>query len=192
MRFWHVARWVFLIVWALALLLFLVRGPEDTWIRDSSGAWVAHGHPAGPPPPADYEPPFHERAVPIVVLAVFAGAIVGAVFLTKRSSGAPDALNRSIRYFGTVSMISTALAICLAVALILSLWSELESAMSDPGVIVLCLVGVIMLLKLLSWHADGVKRLLEAHYDLKRTAALLQDTVERLAADADGRHPSTG
>jgi hypothetical protein len=33
---------------------------------------------------------------------------------------------------------------------------------------------------------------LEAHYDLKRATALLQDTVERLTADANGRHASTG
>ncbi len=57
MKFWHVARWVVLIVFAVILTLVLVRGPEDTWVQDAAGHWVAHGHPGAPAPPPGYQPP---------------------------------------------------------------------------------------------------------------------------------------
>ncbi len=192
MRLWRVARWVLLVVWALALTMFVARGPEDTWTRDSSGAWVAHGHPAGPPPPADYEPPLYERAVPVVVLAVMALGMVLAAFLTGRSPTGRHALDQKIRYYGAVSVIATALAVSLALALVVGALSELDSMLSDPGVVVLCVVGAIVLLTVLSWHADGTRKLLEAHYDLKRATALLQETVERLAGDEHKAPPAAG
>lgn len=42
------------------------------------------------------------------------------------------------------------------------------------------LLGLAGFLGLLGVDAHGTKKVLEAHYDLKRTAALLQDTVEQL------------
>ena len=69
--------------------------------------------------------------------------------------------------------------------------TALNSLLSEPGFIALCVGGVILLLKARSWYADTTKRVLEAHYDLKRATALLQDTLERLAVDANRRHPST-
>ena len=69
----------------------------------------------------------------------------------------------------------------LAVVIIIGLGSGLGAAFADPGVVLLCLLGIAIMLKLLSWHADATKKLLEAHYDLKRTGQLLQETLERLA-----------
>jgi len=184
-RYWQIGRWVLLVVWALALALFLARvfsGPEDTYIRDASGKWVAHGHPAGPPPAASYQPPASERAVPTIVVALFAVGLMAAVFLSGRSPTGTDSLNRGIRYFGAVSIISTALAVCVAIGLVAGVFTGLGAAFQDPGLVILCLVGTAMLLKLLSWHADSTKKVLEAHYDLKRQMALLQDAVERLGA----------
>ncbi|HUU53852.1 MAG TPA: hypothetical protein VMY87_02940 [Armatimonadota bacterium] len=181
MKVWQVARWVLFVVWALAVALFLVRGPEDTWIRSADGGWVAHGRPAGPPPAADYEPPLAERILPAVVLAVLGGAAVTTVFFAGRSPADRDALRRSIRYFGAVSIFASAFAVVLALVLIMGLSAELGAAFSDPGVVVLCLLGIAIMLKLLSWHADATKKLLEAHYDLKRMGQLLQETLERLA-----------
>ncbi len=183
MKFWHVARWVLLVLWVLAVALVLVRGPEDTWIRDASGQWVAHGHPAGPPPPADYVPPLYERALPFLFLGLIGAALVFAAFFTARSPAGRDSLDRSIRYYGALSVVSTVLAVCLALVLLVGLLTALEPVLSDPGAIALCLGGVVLLLKVLSWHADTTKRVLEAHYDLKRATALLQDTVERLASE---------
>jgi hypothetical protein len=183
MKFWHVARWVLLVLWVLAVALVLVRGPEDAWIRDASGQWVAHGHPAGPPPPADYEPPLYERALPFLFLGLVGAALLFAAFFVGRSPAGRDSLDRSIRYYGALSIVSTVLAVCLAIVLLVGLLTAPDSLQSEPGFIALCLGGVILLLKLLSWHADTTKRVLEAHYDLKRATALLQDTVERLAAD---------
>ena len=48
--------------------------------------------------------------------------------------------------------------------------------------LVLLLCGLTAFLALLAAQAYGAKKVLEAHYDLKRTTALLQDTLERLNA----------
>jgi len=181
MKVWNVARWVLLVVWALAVALVLVRGPEDTWIRSANGQWVAHGHPAAPPPAADYVPPLSERILSALVLGLLGGAAVATVFFAGRSPADRDALRRSIRYFGAVSIFASALAVALALVIIIGLGAGLGAAFADPGVVVLCLVGIAIMLKLLSWHADATKKLLEAHYDLKRMGQLLQDTLERLA-----------
>lgn len=180
MKFWHIARWALLIAWALAVTLVFVRGPEDTWVRDASGAWVAHGHPAGPAPAPGYQPPLGERVMPVVFLALFGLAVAAGIFMSKRSPASRDAINRSVRYYGAVSMTASLLAIGVILALVLSTGSQLGEAFRDPGVVIIVLVSVAVLLKVLSWHADGTKRLLEAHYDLKRTADLIQDTLERL------------
>jgi hypothetical protein len=180
MRFWHIARWVLLVVWALAVTLVFVRGPEDTWIRDASGAWVAHGHPAGPAPAPGYQPPLLERAMPGVFLGLFGLALLAGIFLAGRSPASREAINKSIRYYGAMSMMASILAIGVVLALVLGTGSQLGEAFRDPGVVVIVLVAAAVLLKTLSWHADGTKRLLEAHYDLRRTVDLLQDTLERL------------
>jgi len=145
MRFWHVARWVFLILWALALMMLLVRGPEDTWIRDASGAWVAHGHPAGPPPPAGYEPPLYERALPFFFLGLIGGALVFAAFFTGRSPADRASLDRGVRYYSALSIVSAVLAVCLAIVLLVGLLTALDSLLSEPGFIALCVGGVILL-----------------------------------------------
>jgi hypothetical protein len=46
-------RWVLIIIGALivtGLVLMLLRGSEDTWVKDSSGNWVKHGNPSAPSP----------------------------------------------------------------------------------------------------------------------------------------------
>jgi hypothetical protein len=184
MRVWQIARWVLLVLWIAAMAVFFARvfsGPEDTWIRDASGRWIAHGHPAGPPPPVGYQPPAAERTLPAFLLAFFATGLLAAVLLSGRSPAGADSLNRGIRYFGTVSIVSTVLAIGLAIGVAVTLLTSRGAMLNDPTLIILCLAGVAMLLKLLSWHADSTKKVLEAHYDLKRQLALLQDTVERMS-----------
>jgi hypothetical protein len=185
MRFWHTARWVLLIVWAIAVTLLLVRGPEDTWVRDASGQWVAHGHPAGPPPPMDYEPPPYERALPFLFLGLVGGSLVFAAFFAGRSPAGRDSLHHSIRYYGALSLVASALAICFAIVLLAGLLTALESVLSEPEFIVLCVAGVILLLKVLSWHADGTKRVLEAHYELKRATDLIHETLDRLTSTSN-------
>lgn len=182
MKLWSVARWILLIIWALAVALVLVRGPEDTWIRDPKGGWVAHGHPSTPPPADDYVPPLTERALPALVLGLLGGAAIATIFLSGRSPADRDALRKGIRYFGVVSIVASALAVAVALFIIMGLSANLGAAFIDPGVVVICLVATAITLKLLSWHADTTKKLLEAHYDLKRMGQLLQDTLERLGS----------
>lgn len=36
---------VFIVMAILSVVLILIRGNEDTWIKDDSGVWVKHGNP---------------------------------------------------------------------------------------------------------------------------------------------------
>ncbi|MDH4180272.1 MAG: hypothetical protein OEV33_07150 [Armatimonadota bacterium] len=190
MTFWHVAKWVGLVVMVFVLAVTLARlfsGPEDTWIRDASGEWVAHGHPAGPPPPEDYRPPATERFIPWFVLAVAAVSLAAALLLSGRAPASREGLERNLRFYGALSLVSGALAVATAAGLVATL---AQAFFCGPGAeplpnqslfLILTVAGFAALLGLLALHAQVTKKVLEAHYDLKRTAALLQDTVERLA-----------
>lgn len=186
MSFWHAAKWVGLVLVALVLAFGLARtfsGPEDGWVRDESGKWVAHGKPAGPPPAEDYRPPATERVVPWVVLAAAAVGLGAALLLSGRAPATREGLERNLRFYGALSLVSGALAIATAAGLVTTLagrfWAEPLS--NQALFLILTVAGFAALLGLLALHAQGTKKVLEAHYDLKRTAALLQDTVERLS-----------
>jgi len=191
-RFWQVARWVVLAVCLVALVLVFVRGPEDTWIRDGQGNWVAHGHPAGLPPPVGYEAPAMERLGPFAALVVMVAALFAALFLTGRSPSGADALSSNIRYLGAVSIFGTAVTLLLVFVLVLGMATELGAAFRDPGLVVLTLLAVALTAKLLSWQAYTTRKVVEAHYDLKRAVALLQDTVERWRDAAGDKGAGSG
>jgi len=45
-------KWILIIlvcVIAITVILLLLRGDEDTWIRDGRGVWVKHGNPENTP-----------------------------------------------------------------------------------------------------------------------------------------------
>ena len=45
---WKKHKWAIIIVGiiiVLGIVLMLLRGDEDTWIKDSNGNWVKHGNP---------------------------------------------------------------------------------------------------------------------------------------------------
>ena len=191
-RFWQVARWVVMAVCLLALVLVFVRGPEDTWVRDSQGNWVAHGHPAGAPPAPGYQPLALERFGALAALVVMAAALSAALFLTGRSPTSADALSGNIRYLGTVSIFGAAVTLLLVFALVLGMTRGLGAAFRDPSLVVLTLLAVALTAKLLSWQAYTAKKVVEAHYDLKRAVALLQDTVERWRDDAGDKGAGSG
>lgn len=190
MSFWHAAKWVGLVMVALVLAVGLARtlsGSEDGWVRDESGQWVAHGKPAGPPPAEDYRPPATERVVPWVVLAAAAVGLGAALLLSGRAPASREGIERNLRFFGAVSIISGALAAALALGLVAILAGGfccgpvVEQLSNQSLFLLLALAGLAAFLGVLALHAQGTKKVLEAHYDLKRTAALLQDTVERLS-----------
>jgi len=186
MSFWHTAKWVGLVLVALVLALGLARtfsGSEDGWVRDESGQWVAHGKPAGPPPAEDYRPPATERVVPWVVLAAATVGLGAALLLSGRAPATREGLERNLRFYGALSLVSGALAIATAAGLVTTLAGRFWAGpLSNQALfLILTVAGLAALLGLLALHAQGTKKVLEAHYDLKRTAALLQDTVERLS-----------
>jgi len=186
-KFWRIARWVVMVLCFLALVLVFVRGPEDTWVRDSQGRWVAHGHPAAPAPAPGRQVPAMERFGPLLALVILIAAVLATLFLTGRSPSSTDALSGNIRYLGAVSIFGAAAALILALALVFGMGGELGSAFRDPILVVLTLLAVALTAKLLSWQAYTTKKVVEAHYDLKRAVALLQDTVERLSDSASDK-----
>ena len=202
MRAWQIARWFALVVAALVLTVGLARlfsGPEDTWIRDASGKWVAHGRPAGGPPPAGYRVPVSERVLPWLFIVLFAAALVAAPFVSARSPAGREAISRSLRFWGMASVLSAVLGAALLAALGVTLWGEhwrlargglaatqadvgLGSVLDQPAPVLLGLLGLAAVLLLLGAIAYGTKKVLEAHFDLKRQIAMVQDTMERLSA----------
>lgn len=189
MSSWNALKWGGLVVAALVLTVGLARlfsGPEDTWIKDESGQWVAHGHPAGPPPAADYQQPWSERVLPVLLLGAFGAAMLATALWSSRSVATAQNISRSLRFLGGVSMIAGTLAASLGIAIAVTVASELGSAFDQPEVILLILLGLTAFLVLVAANAHVAKKVLEAHYDLRRQAALMQDTVERLREELLG------
>jgi MFS family permease len=171
MRLWHAARWVGLVLIVLVLAAGLIRlfsGEE-------------HDQPAGPPSPGDY---VIRHIVPWFVLGAALLALVAGAVLSSKSSATREALDRNLRFFGAVSIIALVFAGTLVVAVGAALASGAccgPVRISNETLFVLvALLGLAAFLGLVGVHAHGTKKVLEAHYDLKRTAALLQDTVEQL------------
>jgi len=134
-----------------------------------------------------HRPPATERVVPWVVLAAAAAALGAALLLSGRAPASREGIERNLRFFGAVSIISGALAAALALGLVAILAGGfccgpvVEQLSNQSLFLLLALAGLAAFLGVLALHAQGTKKVLEAHYDLKRTAALLQDTVERLS-----------
>jgi hypothetical protein len=179
----HKMKWFALILLVLILAVGFARifsGSEDGWIRDSSGRWVAHGHPAAPPPPADYTPPLPERVLPVLLLAVCISGLLAALFFSVRAPTNPPGLTRNLRFLGAVGISAAVLAGGLGLGLAISLFSGLAAALESPQAVILLLFGLMGLLALLAGQAHGTKKVLEAHYDLKRESALLRESIESL------------
>ena len=172
MSFWHVTKWVGLVLLVLVLALGLA----------SLFSGEEHDQPAGPTSPGDY---VTRQIVPWVILAAAVAGLVAGRLLSARSRATREALGRDVRFFGTVSVTSTALAFAVALGLGVSVTSGAccgpITVSNETLFVLLALSGLMGVLAVLALLAHGTKKVLEAHYDLKRTAALLQDTVERLA-----------
>jgi hypothetical protein len=206
MKAWQVTRWTLLALFGLLVALGLARafsGSEDTWIRDGSGRWVAHGHPSGPPPPASYQPPRHERVLPVLLMAAFAAGVAAAVLFSPRAPASVDNLNRNLRFWGAAGILASALAVILLLALTVTVAFEhgrlaapampgphLLSVFDQPAAVLFVLLGLAAFLGLLGATAYVIRKVLEAHYDLRRQAALLQDAVDRLNQRCERRPQS--
>jgi hypothetical protein len=185
MNAWTVTKWALLVIAALGLAVGLARvfsGPEDGWVRDAQGNWVEHGHPAGPPPASDYRPSPAQRVLPWAVLGIFALGAVASWLFSARASSSRDRLGQGVRLFGAVSVLAGALALSLGLGLAAAVPSGLGRVFEQATTVVLVLIGLMLFLGLLCAQAYAVKKVLEAHYDLKRATALLQDTLERRRA----------
>ena len=186
-------RWLLVVAAGLVLAVGLARvfsGPEDTWIRGPGGRWVAHGHPAGPPPAADFRPSLAERATPWLVLGLFAmGALASAARSPRAPAGRGD-INHMVRVLGTVSGLSWVASLCVLVGLAGLLMGRFGTALQDAGAALLAVAGLAAFFGLLGAQMHVAKKVLEAHYDLKRSLELLQDAVERLGKGEERPGPA--
>ena len=192
MNAWQITKWCLLVVVVLAMALGLARtfsGPEDDWVRDASGKWVEHGHPAGPPPPPGYRPPLAEVVLPWMILAIAVAGLVGGIVISRRAPASRDALSRDIRFFGTISVAAAALLVASTIGLIglgIAEAAKPMTKLSEADLIMsIAAIGAIIwfagLLALVALQSHGIRKLLEAHYDLKRSVAILQDSIEQPA-----------
>jgi len=187
MRLWDVVRWVGLVLVVLVLAVGLARlfSGEDTWVRDASGQWVAHGHPSAVPPAAGSEQPVWQRLLPWAILGTGLLGLVVGMSLAKRSWASREGLDRNARFLGAATV---ALA-TLAAVLVLGLAVTVAAGACCGSVIVtnetlfalLASLGLAAFLGLSALATYGTKRVLEAHYDLKRATALLQEALDRLS-----------
>ena len=190
MNAWTVTKWALLVIAALGLAVGLARvfsGPEDAWVRDAQGNWVEHGHPAGPPPASDYRPPWTERVLPWVILGLAVAGLVGGALVSRRRPASREELSRDVRFWGTLSIATFVvgmLTLLGLVALVVAGTVLRLDRLSDLGMAigVAALISLLGFLSLAGLQALGIKKLLEAHYDLKRATGLLQDTLERRRA----------
>lgn len=123
-RLWFRIRIPLAVLALLLVTLVMVRlfsGPEDTWIRDESGAWVKHGHPAGPPPPPGYREPITHMIVPLSFLVAF---VLPLVFIRRHKPHDRlnfDTANRDIKLLGYLSTALPLVGILIVLGLVLEM-----------------------------------------------------------------------
>jgi MFS family permease len=168
-NFWHAAKWIGLVLVVLILAMGLA----------SLFAGEEHDRPAGD------RAPMTQRVLPWLILGAAVAGLVGAAVLSSRPLATREALARNLRFFGAVSIIATVLAVVLTVALGITLTAGVccgpFRVSNETLFVLLALFGLVVFLALVGVQAHGTKKVLEAHYDLKRTTALLQEAIERLA-----------
>ena len=121
--------------------------------------------------------------LPVVLLGAFGAAMLATALWSSRSVATAQNISRSLRFLGGVSIIAATLAASLGVAIAVSVASELGRAFDQPEVVILVLLGLIAFLALVAVNAHVAKKVLEAHYDLRRQVMLMQDTVEGLRGE---------
>jgi hypothetical protein len=175
MSFGNVIKWVGLVVLVLVLAVGLARlfsGEDDH-------------HPGAPPPAQGRAEAMSQRILPWFILCAAGAGLAGAALLSGRSPATRGDLGRSLRLFGAVGVASTVLAGSVVLALGVTLASGVccgpAELSNETALVLLCLLGLAGFLTLVAVYAHGTKKVLEAHYDLRRAATLMEDTLERLA-----------
>lgn len=175
MNFWHVMKWIGLVLAVLVLAVGLTRlfsGEDDH-------------HPGAPPPAQSRAEAMSQRVLPWFILCAAAAGLAGAALLSGRSPATRVDLTRTLRLFGAVGVVSTVLAgslvLALGVTLALGVCCGPAELSNETAFVLLGLLGLSGFLALVAVYAHGTKKVLEAQYDLRRVAGMLEDTLERLA-----------
>ena len=77
-RLWMKLRLPLAVIALLVATVGLARlfsGPEDDWVRNDRGEWVAHGKPFGPPPSGEEHRPPMESVLPWAFFVAFAAPL---------------------------------------------------------------------------------------------------------------------
>ncbi len=106
----------------------LFSGPEDTWIKNERGEWVAHGHPSGPPPAHDYQEPFIHVLIPLSFLVAFAAPLFFLRTHRLHDRLTYETTSRDVKLYGYLSTSLFLFGILTGVGLIL----EISLANNEP------------------------------------------------------------
>lgn len=189
-RFWQKVRTplaIFLLLMATMFMARLFSGPEDAWVRNDQGEWVAHGHPSAPMPDIDYHPPFMEQVFPWIFLAAFAVPLLLRGLYRPRNRLTFEAAARDIRFYGYLgsSLVSFGALMGLGTAaeFMLAYDGSPSPRIQDLFVFVF-LAGLSGLCILLGAAAFLAKRSVNDHFHLERGRRELLDALEGLNRDS--------
>jgi len=184
-RIWMSLRLPLAILVLLVATIALVRlfsGPEDDWVRNDRGEWVAHGKPGGPPPSGEEERLPVERVLPWVFLVAFAAPLffLGMHRLSNRLIY--ETALRDIRFLGYAGSSLVALGVLTVIgigAVVIAADSDGPARTVDLFFLGL-LAGWAGLCILLGAVMFVLKRTVNDHYQLERGRRELLETIERL------------
>ena len=191
-RLWIRIRLILAVLLVLVAAVGLARlfsGPEDGWVKNERGEWVAHGHPAGQPPEGDMTRPMVERVLPWVFIAAFA-----APFLFLRMHRPSNRLSyetalRDMRFLGYAGSSLVLLGVLTVIGIggvMIMADSSGEARFLDlfflgllAGWAGLCiLIGAILFV---------LKRTVNDHYQLERGRREMMEILELLRAGEERR-----
>jgi len=187
-RLWHSIRIPLAVVLLAVASLGLVRifsGPEDTWIKNERGEWVAHGRPAGPPPPENYREPLSRRTLPVAFLVAFAVPLFFYSGRKLRNRLTFDSASRDIRFYGYLGTALFLLGALTAVGLAAELFlnAPLPGAEGPPPVALVFLTlvaGFAGLCLIAGCQMFLWQRNCNDHYQLEKNHQQILELLEKI------------
>jgi hypothetical protein len=164
----------------------LFSGPEDDWVRNNRGEWVAHGHPAGPPPQGEGKRLPMERVLPWTFFVAFAAPLFFLRIHRPSNRLTYETALRDMRFLGYTGSSLVVLGV-LTVIGIGAVMTAADSASDSDGPA--RLVDLLFLGLLAGWSGlciflgavlFALKRMVNDHYQLERGRRELIEAIERL------------
>ena len=143
-KFWLRIRMVLTVMIILLIALFMARlfsGPEDTWIRNESGEWVAHGYPSGPPPPDDYHEPIFHFIIPVSFLIAFTLSLFQLRTCKPHNRLTPEIITRDIKFYNYLGTVLILFGMLIILGVILETFMVDNGEIRTPEFLFVCLLA---------------------------------------------------